>query len=57
MIKGAYESLALDLKTGVAFFDLNFKKGLKNPVKVNHFGEIGLFQIPKDLKLSYLGFH
>ena len=57
MVKGANESLALDLKTGVAFFDLNFKKGLKNHVKVNHFGEIGLFQIPKDLKLSYLGFH
>ena len=57
MVKGANESLALDLKTGVAFFDLNFKKGLKNRVKVNHFGEIGLFQIPKDLKLSYLGFY
>jgi hypothetical protein len=57
MVKDANESLALDLKTGVAFFDLNFKKGLKNPVKVNHFGEIGLFQIPKDLKLSYLGFY
>ena len=52
MIEGAYESLALDLKTLVAFFDLNFKKGLKSPVKANHFGEIGHFQIPKDLKLS-----
>jgi hypothetical protein len=52
MNEGANERLALDLKTVVAFFDLNFKKGLKNPVEVNHFGKIGHFQIPKDLKLS-----
>ena len=52
MNEGANERWALDLKTLVAFFDLNFKKGLKNPVKVNHFREIGHFQIPKDLKLS-----
>ena len=52
MNEGANERWALDLKTLVAFFDLNFKKGLKSPVKANHFGEIGHFQIPKDLKLS-----
>jgi hypothetical protein len=52
MINGGNKSLALDLQTLVAFFEYDFKKGLKNPVKVNHFGEIGLFQIPKDLKLS-----
>ena len=42
--------VALNLKIGVAFFQLNPDKWLKNPFKVVHFAEIGHFQIPKDLK-------